>query len=64
MRDIAGGLAAALGRRVPAWHIPASLTLSVARMVSAAAGGRGRLVNLPATIQKWLADDAYSADKF
>ena len=64
MRDVAEGLASALGRRLPAWHIPTSLTLSVAGMVSAVIGGQGRLGNLPATLHKWLTDDAYSAAKF
>jgi len=64
MRDVVDGLASALGRRVPAWHIPASLVLSVAKMLSVVTGGRGRLGNLPATMQKWLADDTYSAGKF
>ena len=64
MRAIVDGLASALGRFIPAGHIPASLILSVAQMVSAVAGGRGHLGNLPATLQKWLADDAYSAGKF
>lgn len=64
MRDVVEGLASAMGRRVPAWYIPASLALSIAKMVSAATGARGRLGNLPTMLQKWLADDAYSADKF
>ncbi len=64
MHDVVEGLASVLGRHVPAWHIPASLILSGAKMVATATGRRGRLGNLPATLQKWLADDAYSADKF
>ena len=64
MREVVEGLASAQGRRLPTWHIPASLILSVAKMVAAATGGRGRMGNLPATLQKWLADDAYSAGKF
>ena len=64
MREIVQGLASALGMPVPTWHIPASLTLAVAGMAAAVAGGKGRLGNLHSTLQKWLADDAYSADKF
>lgn len=64
MRDVVEGLASALGRHVPAWHIPVPLVLSVAGMVSTATGGRGHLGNMPATLHNWLADDAYSVEKF
>ena len=64
MRDVVQGLALALGKPVPTWHIPGSLTLAVAGMASAVAGGKGRLGNLRATLQKWLADDVYDAGKF
>ena len=64
MREIIQGLASALGKPVPTWHIPASLTLAVAGMASAVAGGKGRLGNLRSTLRKWLADDVYSAGKF
>jgi len=64
MREVVEGLASALGRRRPRCHIPASLVLFIAKMVSAMVGGQGRLGNLPTTLQKWLADDAYSAGKF
>jgi len=64
MREIIQGLASALGKPVPTWHIPASLALAVAGMASAVAGGKGRLGNLRATLQKWLADDVYDAGKF
>ena len=64
MRDVVEGLASALGRRLPTWHIPASLTLSIAEMFSAVIGRRDRLGHVAATLRKWLADDAYDAGKF
>ena len=64
MREIIQGLASALGKPVPTWHIPGALTLAVAGMASAITGRKGRLGNLRATLQKWLADDAYDAGKF
>ena len=64
MREIVQGLASALGKPVPTWHIPGALTLAVAGMASAITGRTGRLGNLRATLQKWLADDVYLAGKF
>lgn len=64
IRYVVQVLASALGRHVPAWHVPASWTL---RMTSLAAGitqGHRRLSTLHATVQKWLADDYYDASKF
>lgn len=64
MRDLVEGLASALGRRLPRWHVPASLGLRLAWMVSALAQGRGRLGSMYLLAQKWLADDVYAASKF
>ena len=64
MREVVNELASALRRRRPRCHIPASLVLSVTKMASAMAGGRGRLGNLQATLRKWLADDVYDSSKF
>ncbi len=64
MRDIVRALASALGKKVPGWVIPESWALVAARIVSGAMRGKGPLGNLRSTIEKWLADDAYSADKF
>ena len=64
MRDVVGGLAAALGRRVPRWRVPASLALGATGMAARLARGRGRLGTLRATVQKWLTDDVYEARKF
>lgn len=64
MRAVVEGLATALGRRVPGWHIPARLVLTIARAAARASGGRGRLGSVPQTAQKWLADDVYPAQRF
>lgn len=64
MHEIVDGLASALKRYLPQYHIPALWVVSFAQLLSAMTGGRGRLGNIPATLNKWLADDAYSADKF
>lgn len=60
MREVVAGLAAALGRRLPRWHIPASLALGLTRRMH----GSGWPASLSATIEKWLADDVYDARKF
>jgi nucleoside-diphosphate-sugar epimerase len=64
MRDVVEGLASALGWRVPRLHVPASLALRLTEVAARLARGRGRLASLHATIQKWLADDAYDTNKF
>lgn len=64
MREVVEGLAAALGRSLPRLHIPDSLALRSAEILSRLAGHRGRLGNLHTTLEKWLADDAYDASKF
>lgn len=61
MRDIVRGLAEALGKKIPEWHIPESPALAAAGMLSLITVGK---INLIASLGKWLADDAYSADKF
>ena len=64
MREVVEGFAAALSRRLPRWHIPAALVLGLSRVVSIVGRGRGRLGTLHTTVEKWLADDMYDADKF
>ena len=61
MRAIVDGLAAALGRASPRVRIPASVAAGIARG-SVVLGPRGRA--LDRTVTKWLADDAYPADRF
>jgi nucleoside-diphosphate-sugar epimerase len=61
MREIVQVLASALGRRVPGWHVPAPWALALASAVSRLPGDRFR--RLPVTVQKWLEDDYYAADK-
>lgn len=64
MRAVVSELAAALGQRVPRWHIPAGLVLSGTGLLARISGGRGALGRLPLTAQKWLADDIYPALRF
>lgn len=64
MREVVEGLAAALGKPLPRWHISASLALRSAEILSRLVGHRDRLGNLHTTLEKWLADDAYDASKF
>ncbi len=62
MRDIVETLATALGRRLPAWRVQAGLALGAARLASILPFSPFR--NVRATVEKWLADDAYSASRF
>jgi nucleoside-diphosphate-sugar epimerase len=61
MREIVQALASALGRRVPVWHVPAPLALALASAVSRLPVDR--FSRLHVTVQKWLEDDYYAADK-
>ncbi len=64
VRDVVEGLASALGRSLPRWHVPAYLALWLARIGGLLTRGHGRLGNLNPTLKKWLADDVYVASKF
>lgn len=64
MHEIVQALAAALGRRVPSWHVPGTVARGLARVAATATRGRGKLGALPTTIEKWLADDVYGAAAF
>ncbi len=64
LRTVVLGLATALDRRLPTWHIPASLALLSANLLVKVSRGRGSLANLQHTLQKWLADDVYLGDRF
>ncbi len=64
MRRVVAGLAAALGRRLPAWNVPAPLALWSASLLVRISRGRGPFVNVQDTLQRWLADDVYLANRF
>jgi len=64
MSKVVEGLAAALNRSVPRWHIPAPLVAGLSKIIACLTGKRGRLGTLYFTIQKWLADDVYDSSKF
>lgn len=64
MAEMVHVTAGALGRRVPRWHVPAGLARSTARFVSALGAGFGRIEDVAPTVEKWLSDDVYPADRF
>jgi nucleoside-diphosphate-sugar epimerase len=64
MREVVESLAAALGRKLPRWHIPAPLALALARIAGAVGPGISFLQRPYAAIRKWLADDAYDSSRF
>lgn len=64
MRDIVAAITLALGKPVPSWHIPASFALTSAKIIKILSFNHGRLSTIHGTLQKWLADDYYTADKF
>jgi nucleoside-diphosphate-sugar epimerase len=63
MREIVEEIAAALGKRTPARHVPAGLALGLSSLFSRFRRGAGRLGALKSTLEKWLADDLYDGDK-
>lgn len=64
MHEVVEGLAAALGRPAPRWHIPQSVALSLASLLSSVARRDSKFGRVKETIEKWLADDVYDAQKF
>ena len=64
VRDIAGGLAQALGKRLPKWHVPAAPILYSTGWATRILGERGRIGRFRGTLEKWLADDVYDGSKF
>jgi nucleoside-diphosphate-sugar epimerase len=64
MRQIVDTLAGALDRRLPRWHIPASLALCLARLAGAMGGKNSFLLRPYAALRKWLAEDAYDSGRF
>jgi nucleoside-diphosphate-sugar epimerase len=64
MREVVEGLALALGRKIPPWHVPAPLALRIGSICKSFSRGRGTLGNLYDTIRKWLEEDVYDTSKF
>jgi UDP-4-keto-D-FucNAc 4-reductase len=64
MRDVVMELSSALGQRLSKWRIPAFLALVLTGIAAKITKGQGSLGVLQDTIQKWLADDYYSTEKF
>jgi len=63
MNEVIEGLAKALERHLPRFHLPASLVLQLADVLTITRN-RGRLSDLRTTLEKWIADDAYDASQF
>lgn len=64
MREIVAAITLALGKPVPSWYIPASFALTSAKIIKLLSFNHGRLSTIHDTLQKWLADDYYTTDKF
>ncbi len=64
IQEVVCKLASALQRRLPRWHVPASLARFATATGALLVGGRGRLGSLHAMLRKWLANDAYDGRKF
>jgi hypothetical protein len=64
MRHIVETIAGALSRKIPVWRVPAAIAMNVSRVAGLLTLGHTRLGSLPGTLRKWLADDAYSAERF
>lgn len=64
MREIAEGLASALGRELPHWRLPAGIAKTMAISFDRIAGGRKRTRKFARTVEKWLDDDVYDASRF
>ena len=64
MKEVIEELAKVLGRHIPGLHIPPSLVLPPAKVLSRLARNRGSLGNMYSTLKKWLSDDAYDARQF
>ena len=64
MKDIVAAIAFALGKDVPSWSVPAALALKAAKTMEYLSLNHNSLIALNPTLQKWLANDYYSTDKF
>ncbi len=63
LREVVNGLADALGVHVPSWYVPGSWALAAGRC-AATVDREGRGAGLYQTIRRWLADEAYSSQRF
>lgn len=63
MREIVDEIAAALNRRVPPVHVPASPALMTARGLSHLPKVGQRFGSIHDTMRKWLADDVYDGNR-
>lgn len=63
MRQIVKTIAEHLGRRIPRWRIPEAFALRSSRLVSRIGGSNAKIAALRPTVERWLEDDAYSAEK-
>jgi nucleoside-diphosphate-sugar epimerase len=64
MRDVVCGLAEALGRNIPSLTIPAGIVQSALRLVAWFKPTRKRGTAWKSTLEKWLGDDEFDAEKF
>jgi nucleoside-diphosphate-sugar epimerase len=62
MKDIVGGLAKFLGRKLPGWHFPEPVALRLAGLLSFP--HKGPPAGIKRSLQKWLADDVYLGARF
>lgn len=62
MRAVVEGLAQALDRPVPSWHVPLGLARAAATAARALVPGRGG--DLHEALARWSSDDVYPAEKF
>ena len=64
MREVVAGLASAMQRRTPRWHIPATWARRGTGVASLLAGNRGPTASLRNSVKRWLDDDLYDGRKF
>lgn len=64
MREIAEGLASALGRDLPRWRIPRGLARTMARSFDRISVSRKSSDKFRRTLDKWLEDDIFDASRF
>lgn len=64
MSYIVQQISSLLEKPIPSWHIPKSLVLTVAKFTQSLSFNHAKVSSLYRTLQKWVADDYYNADKF
>lgn len=64
MKDIVETIAAALGKRMSSFIIPAFFALNSAKIVKKLFFNHSKFGNVYDTLQKWLANDYYNTDKY